>query len=66
MNIIQGLAVLILLGSTLFMLCAPRRFRARVWALGAAYMSAKATALVILEDTSKANYSRVSACKDFN
>lgn len=66
MNIIQGLAALIAVGSVLFMLCAPRRFRTRVWALGAAYMSAKASALVVLEDISKANYAKVASRQDFN
>jgi hypothetical protein len=66
MQIITGLLTLIAIGTIVLFICVPRLMRAKMWAIGAAYMAARSTALVQMDKAHKTNIKSVHLCSDFN
>lgn len=64
-NIVSGLATLVLIGSGVAFICVPRLLRARMWAQGAAYMYARSESLVHMDKAVKSNMESVSTSPDF-
>lgn len=64
-NIVSGLAMLLLIGCGVAFICVPRLLRARYWAQTAAYMYARSESLVHMDKVVKSNMRDVNTSPDF-